>query len=210
MKRLICALLVVLLLAMAVPAPAEVVGGSASGLIHRYSAPDGQDIYFISWMDNEAVSVQDVNFDGVNDLVALTIDGASNAGYEFFVCDQGKYVWASRNTEEDALYNYSLDATRGLVISRGKSGLAGALHEICVYRWVGTDLQLVRSAVGDYAQTVSAQGDLNTQTTDYATLSFTVLDAEQNVLWNTEVPILDDKAIESAMGQEETRLFEGL
>ena len=64
---------------LAVTASAEIVGRTADGYIHRYTADNGQEIYFVSIEKEPPVRYEDVNFDGHPDLVMVTALGASNA-----------------------------------------------------------------------------------------------------------------------------------
>lgn len=69
---------------------------TGGGAIYRYTAPDGQEIYLVADERQEPVlHREDVNFDGVEDVVALTRLGASNAFYDFFVWDGRQYVYAT-------------------------------------------------------------------------------------------------------------------
>lgn len=87
---------------------------------------------------------EDVNFDGVEDVVALTRLGASNAFYDFFVWDGRQYVYATPPGQEAGLANYGLDADRGYVWTQANNGMAGLECEYGVYRWQGTELAPVR------------------------------------------------------------------
>ena len=85
MKRLI--LLTLLFALLSVNAAAEIVGTTPQlENIHRYTAPNGQEIYYIS-REEEWATVQqaDVNFDGHDDLVFLITQGASN-GFFMTAC----------------------------------------------------------------------------------------------------------------------------
>ena len=157
------ACLVLLFLLLCMPAAAEIVGTTPqSEYIHRYTAPNGQEIYYVSREDEYAiVREEDVNFDGHNDLVMLTTQGASNAFYEFFVWDDGQYVLAGRNQlDELGIGNYALDPQNGYVISHYSNGWAGLLHEKHIFRWEGNDLKLVRYAISQEQRTGIFEGDL--------------------------------------------------
>ena len=162
MKRIaFFALLFVLLLC--VPAAAEIVGTTPQfDNIHRYIAPNGQEIYYVSREDEYAiVREEDVNFDGHNDLVMLTTQGASNGFFEFYVWDDGQYVLAGRNALNDlGIGNYALDPENGYVISHYSNGWAGLLHEKHIFRWEGNDLKLVRYAISQEQRTGIFEGDL--------------------------------------------------
>ena len=162
MKRKISlALLLALLLCM--PAAAEIVGTTPQDeYIHRYVAPNGQEIYYVSREDEWAtVQQQDVNFDGHDDLVFLITQGASNGFFEFYVWDDGQYVLAGRNAlHDDGLPNFTLEPELGLVTTYHQIGWAGLLHEKHIFRWEGNDLKLVRYAVSEEQQTGIFEGDL--------------------------------------------------
>lgn len=119
---------------------------TGGGAIYRYTAPDGQEIYLVADERQEPVlHREDVNFDGVEDVVALTRLGASNAFYDFFVWDGQQYVYATPDgLSGSGLANYSLDAEKGYVLSHANNGMAGLECEYGVYRWQGTELAPVR------------------------------------------------------------------
>ena len=117
----------------------------AAAAIYRYTAPDGQEIYLVADERQEPVlHREDVNFDGVEDVVALTRLGASNAFYDFFVWDGRQYVYATSPGQEAGLANYGLDADRGYVWTQANNCMAGLECEYGVYRWQGTELAPVR------------------------------------------------------------------
>lgn len=118
---------------------------TGGGAIYRYTAPDGQEIYLVADERQEPVlHREDVNFDGVEDVVALTRLGASNAFYDFFVWDGRQYVYATPPGQEAGLANYGLDADRGYVWTQANNGMAGLECEVGIYRWEGLELKPVR------------------------------------------------------------------
>ncbi len=119
---------------------------TGGGAIYRYTAPDGQEIYLVADERQEPVlHREDVNFDGVEDVVALTRLGASNAFYDFFVWDGQQYVYATPDgLSGSGLANYSLDAEKGYMLSHANNGLAGLECEVGIYRWEGLELKPVR------------------------------------------------------------------
>ncbi len=119
---------------------------TGGGAIYRYTAPDGQEIYLVADERQEPVlHREDVNFDGVEDVVALTRLGASNAFYDFYVWDGQQYVYATPDgLSGSGLANYSLDAEKGYVLSHANNGLAGLECEVGIYRWEGLELKPVR------------------------------------------------------------------
>ena len=135
---------------------------TGGGAIYRYTAPDGQEIYLVADERQEPVlHREDVNFDGVEDVVALTRLGASNAFYDFFVWDGRQYVYATPPGQEAGLANYGLDADRGYVWTQANNGMAGLECEYGVYRWQDSpdgsysfsivyDNRILRATVTDY------------------------------------------------------------
>ena len=135
---------------------------TGGGAIYRYTAPDGQEIYLVADERQEPVlHREDVNFDGVEDVVALTRLGASNAFYDFFVWDGRQYVYATPPGQEAGLANYGLDADRGYVWTQANNGMAGLECEYGVYRWqespdgsysfaIVYDNRILRATVTDY------------------------------------------------------------
>lgn len=149
-------LLLLFLLMFPLPAAAEIVGTTPqSEYIHRYIAPNGQEIYYVSHEDEWAtVQQKDVNFDGHDDLVFLITLGASNGFFEFYVWDDGQYVLAGRNAlHGDGLPNFELHPDLGLVSTYHQIGWAGLLHEKHIFRWKENNLELVRYAVSQNLKT---------------------------------------------------------
>lgn len=131
--------------------PTTILSDAASdGYIHQYIAPNGKPIYFTAEMEAPYITFDDVNFDGRDDIVILTISGATNGWFKFFVYDAARDEYVYAHTGEDAgLINYETYPEYGIVASRGSNGNAGLLHVWNLYRWEGTDLRLIRSAVSD-------------------------------------------------------------
>ena len=165
MKRRLCSLLLAFALLPAV-ALAEVVGRDgmyADRYIHRIEAPNGQALYYLSTEEDAFVTARDVNFDGVDDLVVFSARGASNAWVLFFVWDGNAYVRATWDAGEDTgLPNYELLPEDGLLLASCDDGLAGGLHRYWLYRWEGTDLRLVRSAVSEMDQETAIDAQAGT------------------------------------------------
>lgn len=132
------------------------VGWAQNGYsIFRWYAPNGQEILFAALENDPWVCFEDVNFDGHSDVVITTVRGASNFFVEFYVWQDGQYVYAHQAGFYESLCNYALYPELGLVYSGANNGSAGALHEDKLFRWNGTQLQLVRSAVSeDYVEMV--------------------------------------------------------
>ena len=150
------------------PLDTTVLGVSADGwYIHECIAPNGQRIVFTAMDDWVDLSYEDVNFDGIQDIVAFTVMGASNASAEFFVYEPygGAYVRAETKGADNRLCNYQLLPQQGLVVTWTNYGHAGATHEYCIYRWVGTELELLRSAESDMLTEESSTATAYTETT---------------------------------------------
>lgn len=174
MKRRFAVLLLVLA-GLAVPARAEVVGRTHDGYIHRYTADNGQELYYVSGMEEEAVRMEDVNFDGDDDLVVLVQQGASNGFFEFYVYDGAQYVLAGRDAMLDGgIPNYALYPEKGIVCAQVNNGWAGLLHETQLFCWEGTTMRRVRGAVSENATSWTMDGTRCTQTTDTGILSLRV------------------------------------
>ena len=212
MKHLLAfALSLILLLSLALPACADIVGyAGADDYIHRYLAPNGQELFFVSWEKEPPIEFEDVNGDGVEDIVVITAIGASNFFAEFFVWDGEKYVWAQHVGE--ALANYAV-TPEGFVVSHGKSGMAGALFEDRVFAWNGTELKLIRKMVSDYDETWEMTETEMTTTQRLDALHITLYDYAseegEQLLWETRVMIeeLNEGDIFTEM---DAKLWEGL
>ena len=145
MKTKCFTLLLAALWLISLSAGAEIVGWTSDGaMIHRHIAPNGQEIFFTSIEEEPFIRTEDVNFDGQDDLVVLTVLGASNAYFEFFVWSGESYVMARHPGQDYGLCNYTLDE-RGYVVSHVSNGLAGALFEETIFAWEGTGLRPIRT-----------------------------------------------------------------
>lgn len=189
MKRLLLLLLLCLLpcLAAAETLPARAVGRTSEGEnIFELIADNGQALYFTSIEPAPFVKKEDVNFDGVPDIVVCVSSGASNGYFEFFVNNNGQYVQAAHDGMGAGLANYQLYPEQGAVFSQASAGHAGALHVWHLFRWQGTDLQLVSSAVSDEL-TESTFTDISWTQTVYSGLyEVTVTHYGENA-WEWEV-----------------------
>lgn len=157
-----------------IPNAPEKVGRGSGEYIYRFVTEEGQEIFFTSVEEEPGILFKDVNFDGHEDIVVTTSRGAMNFFVEFFVWDGGKYVMAEHPRVEN-LPNYSLYPEYGLVKTEGVNGWAGALFEDCLFRWEGTNLQLVRRAVSEEKIDVEMVGE-NLVSTYSDTLHVRVLD----------------------------------
>lgn len=219
MKKRLCSLLLVLLLLPAA-APAEVVGREGmygDEYIHRIEAPNGQALYYLSKEEEAFVSYRDVNFDGMEDIVVISSQGASNTWFLFFVWDGENYVRAGWDAGDDTgLPNYELLAGDGLVLASCNDGWAGGLHHRWLYRWEGTDLRLVRSAVSEEYQEMAVDGQTGAvvTTTYNDRMSVRVIEpgdeGGQRVLWEGIVTQEQAASDPQAFAQEEAAFWQGI
>ena len=215
MKRVFLMLLVMLMLAPA--ARAEIVGRAGDDYIHRWDAPNGQALYFVSPEEEPYVRMEDVNFDGIEDVVASTIHGASNFGVEFFVWDGGAYVPVT-HSGTDTLVNYTLYPELGLVETNLQE--SWALHTKQLWRWHGASLELVRTASRDEMSTMTIENRIVTVVTDGNLVRLRVWDylnrSTENgatgptLLMDNVVSLEDMEALQAAEREEDRILWEGL
>lgn len=146
----------------------EIVGRTSEGEhIVRYIAGNRQEIFFTTLENNPKVKMEDVNFDGRSDIVAFTALGASNHFCEFFVFDGENYHQAEHGGIGYGICNYTLFPEEGIVESHTNDGLAGALHDTCLFTWDGYDLKLVRRA------SARERTDLESRDNAYALVTYT-------------------------------------
>ena len=151
--------------------------------IHRYIAPNGQEIYFTSDLEEPLIEFVDVDFDGYNDIVVTTGIWAKAASARFYRYDprDGDYCLVPETAIEEGLLNYALYPEYGLVGTYVSNGNAGLSHEACLYRWEGGDLKLIRRAVSEeVTKTEMADGVLIT-TIDTNRFHHTVYDYTSEV-----------------------------
>ncbi len=214
MKSKLTAGLLAVLMALTALLPAmagaEIIGRPADGYMHRYVADNGQEICFVSSSEEALVETDaDVNFDGYPDLAVVTSLGASNAWYEFYLWEDGKYVFAERET--DSSINYSLAGGKYLV-SWSNDGSAGLLFHAQVCRWDGNVLKLVRAMTSEEETVTTWEGDTMTTTMHTDRLHVTVwenaADGTQVIRWEkTYSPLPEDAA---AFDEMDAHLWEGL
>ena len=175
----------------------EVVGRTSDGwCIHAYEADNGQMLYFTALEAEVNILYDDVNFDGIQDLVIYTSMGASNAYCEFFVWHDGRYVMAEHPAIDYALPNYQLYPEKGIVATHANNGYAGAAYEECLFRWEGTKMKLIRRGVSENTKIHSFVNGVSTETTDHDKVTITVYDytgdrAEGILLDERTVPLGD-------------------
>ena len=189
-------LAVALIFALPCAAGAEIVGQTADGFIHRYTADNGQEIYFFSTSQETIVETgEDVNFDGYPDLAVVTALGASNAYYEFYLWNGSEYEYAQRATDD--IINYYLAEGKYLV-SKSNDGSAGLLFHAQICVWDGNVLRTVRRMVSE-EETVTSWDDSTMTTTLYLDRLHVCLQAHDGAsgdvvtLWEkTYSPLPDD------------------
>lgn len=218
MKRLLIFLLTLMLCA---PALAEqtttVLGHMPDGeYIHQYVAPNGQLLWFTALEEQPGIKLEDVNFDGAEDIVIHVVRGASNFYAEFFLYDaqQDMYVLATHPSQEEGICNYDLHPELGLVESMTNNGNAGLLHVWNLYRWEGTELKLIRSAVSDEWFEDHFDGQTYTQIIHGDTLHVTVRDHTQDsyddsVILEVIMP-KEDVDIQDLYEEEMNALWQGI
>ncbi len=156
-------------------AGAEIAGRTYDGYIHRYTADNGQEIYFVSLLEEPPVRYDDVNFDGHPDLAVVTAQGASNTFYEFYLWNGSGYEYAERQTRD--IVNYELAGGKYLV-SRSNDGSAGALFHTQICVWDGPVLKTVRTMAAEEERVIVWEGRIRTETMN--------LDRLHVVLWETD------------------------
>ena len=128
------------------------VGESYNGdTIYSWVAPNEQTLYFTA-LEDPSIKFEDVNFDGHDDVIVYIIRGASNFFTEFFVWDDGQYVYARHPGLEYGICNYQLYSEYGIVHSDANNGSAGAEHEDVLLRWQGNELRVIRRAISENAK----------------------------------------------------------
>jgi len=149
--------------------------------IYSWTAPNGQTLYF-SGREDPGIKMEDVNFDGHEDVVVCIIRGASNFFFQFFVWEDGQYAHVRNNGLEYGVCNYHLYPEYGIVHSDINNGRAGAEHEDVLLRWEGSELHAIRRAVSEHATETTRFSD-GTYTTimDLQNLRIRVWDYTTNV-----------------------------
>lgn len=198
------------------PANTVVLGWTAEGeYIHQYAAPNGQKICFTACENPVYIIFQDVNFDGIDDIVVHAAAGASNFFSEFFVYSSAahEYVRVMNNSGEERLCNYQLYPEYGLVGTQSNNGSAGLLHVWNLYRWEGNELRLIRSAVSDEWSESIVEGQTYTSIIHGDTLHVTVSDYtggdDASVLWEIIIP-KEEAEYRDIFNEEMEVLWQGL
>ena len=211
MKTRMLMILTALFLALSCAASAETVGRTSDGYIHRWTADNGQDIYFASSTEEAIVETDaDVNFDGHRDLAVVTAMGAANTWYEFYLWNGSEYEYAERWTAD--IVNYEL-ADGKYVLSRSNDGSAGMLFHAQICVWDGNVLKPIRTMVSEEENTIVWEGRIKTETLNLDRLQVTVWELSDpvgaaEVLWEkTYEPLPEDPAVFEEM---ERHFWEGL
>ncbi|MBR5547118.1 MAG: SH3 domain-containing protein [Clostridia bacterium] len=178
--------------------------------IYSWPAPNGQTLYFTA-LEDPVIQYEDVNFDGHKDVVVFIIRGASNFFTEFFVWDDGQYVYARHPGLTQGICNYHLYPEYGIVHSDANNGSAGAEHEDVLLRWEGNELRVIRRALSENATEMTRFSDGGGYTihTDLQNLRVRVWDytkgiAEGELIYET---FISHQALDSA--ETYSRLFAG-
>ena len=205
-----CILAAVLLLAMPCIAGAEIVGRCTDGYIHRYTADNGQEIYFVSTEEQPFVSYDDVNFDGHPDLAVVTVLGASNAWHEFYLWNGSGYEYAELDAGD--IINYELADGR-YVVSRSNDGNAGLLFHAQICVWEGNTLKVIRTMVSEEETSIVWEGKIGTQTTNLDRLHVVVWEVDglagaAEVLWEKTYEPLPEEP--GALEEMNAQLWRGL
>lgn len=210
MTRVLTVLIALVMLALPWAAGAEIVGRTADSYIHRWTADNGQELYFVTNTEEARVTYDDVNFDGHPDLAVVTAQGASNARYEFYLWNNGVYEYAERWTGD--IINYSL-ADGKYVVSMSDDGNAGMLFhaEICV--WDGPILKTLRTMVAEEETDIAWEGRIMTKTMNLDRLHVVLWEQDSpagaaEILWeNTYAPLPEGAGF---MDEIHARLWQGL
>ena len=218
MKRL---LLFLLMLMFCLPVCAEqqttILGHMPDDeYIHQYVAPNGQLLWFTAIEKNPYIKMEDVNFDGTEDIVVFTVRGASNFFVEFFLYDAqaDMYTLAPHPGDELGICNYGLHPELGLVEYQANNGSAGAEHERRLYRWEGNELKLIRSAVSETKMESTFDNGVYMDVYYYDILHMAVRDHTQgdwegSVVWEKTIT-MDEDTFSAAYEEEMAALWQGL
>ena len=218
MKRLLILMLTWLMLAPALAEQSTTVLGYMpdDDYIHQYMAPNGQLLWFTAREKEPHIKFEDVNFDGAEDIVVFTVRGASNGFAEFFVYDAQRdmYILATHPGQENGICNYGLHPGLGIVESQANNGSAGALHEYRLYRWEGTQLKCIRTALSEDLRESTHSGGAYTVTTHHDILHMTVRDHalgdwDSSLVWEKTIP-MDEEEYHTAHEEEMSALWQGL
>lgn len=189
----------------------------SDGYIHQYVAPNGQVLYFTSELEEPRFYLDDVNFDGWDDIVVMTISGATNSWYTFFTYDKARDEYTHVPHYGAEFINYATYPQYGIIASYGTSGNAGLLHVASLYRWEGNRLKQIRSSVSDEWTETSFEGDTYTQIIHGDTLHVTVLDHtagnDGTVIYERMFPlddVMESEDYQRIYDEENAALWQGI
>ena len=184
--------------------------------IHQYMAPNGQLLWFTAREKEPYIKHEDVNFDGAQDIVIFVIRGASNFFTVFYLYDEqaDMYTLATHPGDDNGICNYVLHPELGILESQANNGSAGAEHEYRLYRWVGTELKCIRTALSESLVESTHSDDTYTRTTYTDMLHMTVRDYHQgdwesSVVWETVIT-LEEEEFHAAHEEEMAAFWQGL
>lgn len=194
-----------------------VTGDFSDGKICRTIAPNNQELFYVSSADQEYAKLEDVNSDGAEDVVVLTISGASNTAYRFFIWNGAEFTPVVTIGKAQHLYNYQLHPELGLISTSLNNGLAGALHEQYIYRWVGNELHLIRYAQAVEDSTWSFEDGIATTRVDTNAIAIRVCDVgfsdadgySETMIWEQKASLTDEN-LDKILEQEQAILWNGL
>ena len=219
MKRLLAMLMVLLLCAPAAMAAETTILGYMPDCeyIHQYLAPNGQLLWFTAAEKEPCIQMDDVNFDGWDDIAVMTVSGATNAWYTFFIYDNVRDVYTHVSHDGAEIINYTTYPQYGIIASYGKNGSAGLLHVSSLYRWEGNRLRQIRSSVSDEWSETTFEGDTYTQIIRGDTIHVTVLDHtegnEGTVIYDRIIPrdeLIEHEDYQRIFDEEMAALWQGL
>ena len=218
MKRLLALLMIVLLVASAGVAETTILGYMPDGeYIHQYLAPNGQLLWFTAMEQEPYIQMDDVNFDGWDDIVVMTVSGATNAWYTFFTYDHVHDAYVHVQHDGAEIINYTTYPQYGIIASYGKNGSAGLLHVNSLYRWEGNRLRQIRSSASDEWSETILEGDTYTQIIRGDTIHVTVLDHTEGndgtVLYDRIIrrdELIEHEDYQRIYDEEMTALWQGL
>lgn len=218
MKKLLSVLLTLLMFVAAfADTQTTILGKMADNeYIHQYVAPNGQLLWFTAREEQPYIKLEDVNFDGAEDIVVFVVRGASNFFTEFFLYDAqlDRYVLAVHPGEEIGICNYGLHPELGIVATHANNGSAGANHEYRLYRWEGTKLDCIRTARSEVLTESTHSGSVFTMTTYTDKLHMTVRDHtlgdwDNALVWERTITMGEEEYL-AAHEEEMNALWQGL
>lgn len=189
-------------------------GAGSYRYIYRHTAPNGQELYFTTSMMDPIVEFEDVNFDGMNDIVVMLASGASNAYYAFFVYDEDADTYYRVDCEhsDTGLANFQLYPELGIVLSHSNDGNAGAMHNYMLFTWEDGWLKHLRSATSVNVEEYTSFWGGSTVTTWHDRIRIVVWDysGDEAVKLFEEIITLKDAEYRDIFNEEMEALWQGL